>query len=286
MRIRKKSYLNNSNLAFGIIKWTILIIMSLLLIVPLFILINASLKTLNEFQMSPNSIFRLKPLSELFYNYKEAFEVLSVIRKFIYTVGMTAISATISCIIVILVAFPVARRYFKGFNRVTTFIIASMFFPGSLVANIWLVKFLHLYNSPLVLIMFWGFGGLSVYIFMAIRFVSDLPKELDEAAFIDGCSFFGYIFRIVIPLTKPILVTIFILKFVGAWNDFLTPYIYLFDDKYMTLSTGLFNYKGQYSSNWPGLSAATVLIAFPVVTLYAFMQKYIVDGMTDGAIKG
>jgi len=284
--MRKKAHLSNSKLIFQILKWTILIVMSLLLIVPILILVNASLKTLVEFQESPNSIFRLKPITELIYNYKEAFAVLSVVKRFIYTVGMTTLSAIISCIIVILVAFPVARRYFRGYNKVTTFIIASMFFPGSLVANIWLVRFLHLYNSPLVLIMFWGFGGLSVYIFMAIRFVSDLPKELDEAAFIDGCSFFAYIFRVVIPLTKPILVTIFILKFVGAWNDFLTPYIYLIDDQYMTLSTGLFNYKGQYSSNWPGLSAATVLIAFPVVTLYAFMQKYIVDGMTDGAIKG
>ncbi len=284
--MRKKAHLSNSKLIFQILKWTTLIVMSLLLIVPILILVNASLKTLIEFQESPNSIFRLKPITELIYNYKEAFAVLSVVKRFIYTVGMTTLSAIISCIIVILVAFPVARRYFRGYNKVTTFIIASMFFPGSLVANIWLVRFLHLYNSPLVLIMFWGFGGLSVYIFMAIRFVSDLPKELDEAAFIDGCSFFAYIFRVVIPLTKPILVTIFILKFVGAWNDFLTPYIYLIDDQYMTLSTGLFNYKGQYSSNWPGLSAATVLIAFPVVTLYAFMQKYIVDGMTDGAIKG
>ena len=161
-----------------------------------------------------------------------------------------------------------------------------MFFPGSLVANIFLVQKVGLYNNPLVLLIFWGFGGLTVYIFMAIGFIKTIPVELDEAAFIDGCGYYRYIFSIVIHMLKPILTTIFILKLVGAWNDFLTPYVYLVEDRYMTISTGLYAFKGQFSSNWPGLAAATFTVSTPVIILYIFMQRYIIDGMTDGALKG
>ena len=199
---------------------------------------------------------------------------------------MTVGSALISCVVVTLVAYPLARNHFKGSGKVFGFILISMFFPGSLVANIFLVQNLGLYNNPVVLIIFWGFGGLTVYIFMTMQFISELPKDLDEAAFIDGCGYFRYIFQFVIRLSLPILSTVFILKLVGAWNDFLTPYIYLIEDRFMTISTGLFAFRGQFSSNWPGLAAATFSVALPVIILYVFLQRYIIEGMAAGALKG
>ncbi len=264
----------------------VLAVMSAVMIFPLLLVLNVSFKTTEEFLQNPSGIFAFKPFGELFANYKEAFQTLDVLNRLLYTVAVTAGSALISCVVVTLVSYPLARNHFKGSNKMFGFILVSMFFPGSLVANIFLVQNLGLYNNPLVLFIFWGFGGLTVYIFMAIQFIKELPKDLDEAAFIDGCGYFRYIFGFVIRLIMPILSTIFILKFVGAWNDFLTPYIYLIEDRFMTISTGLFAFKGQFSSDWPGLSAATFTVALPVIVLYIFLQRYIIEGMAAGALKG
>ncbi|MBQ8885454.1 MAG: carbohydrate ABC transporter permease [Clostridia bacterium] len=266
--------------------WTALAVMTLVMVFPLLLVLNVSLKSSTDFLKDPSGLFAFKPFKELFANYKEAFEVLDVFGRLAYTVGITVGSALISCVVIALVAFPLARGHFKGSDKVFTFILLSTFFPGSLIANIFLVQNLGLYNSPFVLVIFWGFGGLTVYIFMAIQFVKDIPRDLDEAAFIDGCGYFRYVFGFVIPLMKPILSTVFILKLVGGWNDFLTPYIYLIEDKYMTISTGLFAFKGQFSSDWTGISAATFTVALPVICLYVFLQRYIIEGMAAGALKG
>lgn len=263
-----------------------LILMALIMVFPLLLVVNVSLKTQTEFEQNPSGIFAWKPAGELFANYSYAFESMNIFGRLFYTVAMTVGSALISCIVVTLVAYPLARNHFKGSGKVFNFILISMFFPGSLVANIFLVQNLGLYNNPVVLIIFWGLGGLTVYIFMTMQFISELPKDLDEAAFIDGCGYFRYIFQFVIRLSLPILSTVFILKLVGAWNDFLTPYIYLVDDRFMTISTGLFNFRGQFSSNWPVIAAATFSVALPVIILYVFLQRYIIEGMAAGALKG
>ncbi len=281
-----KSKLQSQPLWVKIVSIIALVLTTFIMIFPLLLVINVSFKSTAEFSTNPSGIFSLKPFNEFFANYQNAFQTLNVLSRLLYTIIITVLSAIISCVVITMVAYPLARNHFKGSDKVFTFILISMFFPGSLVANIFLVQNLGLYNNPLVLLIFWGLGGLTVYIFMAMQFVKDIPKELDEAAFIDGCGYFKYIFTFIVPLMKPILSTIFILKFVGGWNDFLTPYIYLIEDKFMTISTGLFAFKGQFSSDWPGLSAATFSVALPVIVLYVFLQKYIIDGMAAGALKG
>ncbi len=264
----------------------ILIFMALVMLYPLLLVVNVSFKTQQEFILNPTGLFEWKPLSELFANYSNAFERMNVLGRLLYTIVMTVGSALISCIVITLISYPLARNHFRGSGKIFGFILISMFFPGSLVANIFLVQNLGLYNNPLVLIIFWGLGGNTIYIFMTMSFICELPKDLDEAAFIDGCGYFRYIFGFIIRLSLPILSTVFILKVVGAWNDFLTPYIYLIEEKYMTISTGLFAFRGQFSSDWPGLSAATFTVALPVIVLYIFLQRYIIEGMVAGALKG
>ena len=280
------SKIRRQPLGVKILSIAVLVITSFIMVFPLLLVINVSFKSTTEFLVNPSGLFQFKPIGELFENYQTAFETLNVLSRLLYTVFVTAFSAIISCVIITMVAYPLARNHFKGSDKVFAFILISMFFPGSLVANIFMVQNLGLYNNPVVLVIFWGLGGLTVYIFMAMQFVKDIPSELDEAAFIDGCGYFKYIFTFIVPLMKPILSTIFILKFVGGWNDFLTPYIYLIEDRFMTISTGLFAFKGQFSSNWPGLSAATFSVALPVIMLYVFLQQYIIDGMAAGALKG
>lgn len=284
--MKKIKKLRKEPIGVSILCAAVLVVVSLLMIYPLLLVLNVSLKSQEEFITDPSGLFGWKPFSALFANYANAFDTMDVFGRLIYTVVITVGSAAIACVVITLVAYPLARNHFKGSDKVFGFILVSMFFPGSLVANIFLVQNLGLYNSPFVLLIFWGLGGLTVYIFMTMQFIRELPRDLDEAAFIDGCGYFRYIFGFVIRLSMPILSTVFILKLVGAWNDFLTPYIYLIEDKYMTISTGLFAFKGQFSSDWPGLAAATFTVALPVIVLYIFLQRYIIEGMAAGALKG
>lgn len=282
----KTRKIKNESIAFKLTIWTALILLLAVMLLPFLVLINTALKSNVDFLNNPISIAPLRPIGEMFSNFVEAVRVLDVANRLLYTVVLTISSTIISCLIIVLAAFPLARGHFKSYNKVFIFIIASQFFPGSLVANIFLVQKLYLYNNPLVLVLFWGLGGLSVHIFMVIQFIRSLPVELDESAFMDGCGYFKYIFSFVIPLSKPILTTVFVLRLVGAWNDFLTPYVYMVDQKFMTISTGLYSFKGQFNNNWPGMAAATLTVAFPVIILYAIMQRYIIEGVTTGALKG
>ena len=123
-------------------------------------------------------------------------------------------------------------------------------------------------------------------IFMTLGFVKQLPRDLDDAAWVDGCSYLRYIFVVSLPLLMPIVATIFTFRFVGMWNDFLTPFIYLSNPLDRPLATGLFFLKSQYGDMWNEICAAIALVAAPMVVLYCFMQRFIIEGMTAGALKG
>src|SRR5690554_5577617 len=254
---------------------------------PILILVNISFKTIQEFLREPNSWVSVNFFNASTYiNYIEAWKKLEVLNRFMLTTIMTLSAGIITVIVSVLAAFPLSRGHFKHSNKVFAFFLASIFFPGSLVATINLMQLLKLYNNPVGVILLWALGGLSVNVFIMVGFIKGVPRELDDAAIIDGCSYYRYIFTIAMPLMKPIVATVFVLKVIGSWNDFVTPYLFLVSREFKTLSTGLFLFRGQYANNWPMLSAAIIIVALPMVILYIFLQRFIIDGMTQGALKG
>jgi raffinose/stachyose/melibiose transport system permease protein len=278
---------NGRSLFGDIIVFIILIILALMMLYPLFMLINVSLKPISEFAREPVALTRIKLFSpDTWVNFVQAFEGLEVMRRFINTVVMTMLAATLTTVVSAFAAFPLSRRHFKHANKIYIFVLMSMFFPGSLIATIYFMQFFGLYDSPLGVVLLWGIGGLPLSIFIMVGFIKGVPRELDDAAIMDGCSYYRYILVIAAPLMKPILATVFMLKAIGSWNDFVTPYLFLTSQRYRTLSTGLFLFKGQYSNNWPVLAAAIIMVALPMVILYIFMQRYVIEGMTAGALKG
>ncbi len=266
-------------------QYIVLLIMTVIMVYPLFLILNISMKTYQQYLNNPNAIV---PFSEWnITNYQVVWKKLDVFRKLGNSLGFALISTVINCFVSLLAAFPISRNHFKSSGKVYTFVLASMFFPGSLVATIVLMKnVLFIYGTPLSLIMLWGLGGLQLNIFMMVGFVKQLPKDLDEAAWIDGCGYYRYILTIALPLMLPIISTVFTFKFIGCWNDFLTPYIYLENADLRPLATGLFFFRGEYSSRWQELSAAIILVCLPMVVLYVFMQRFIISGLTSGALKG
>lgn len=260
----------------------LLCLLGVIMLYPLFIIVNVSFKSYKEYLNSPLNLV-LHPTLE---NFKVVWEGMNVIPTTLNTLWLTAIACGINIVICILAAFPISRGYFRGANKLYTFILASMFFPTSLVATITLVQRLGLYGSSAGLLAIWITGSLQLNTFMLVGFVKGLPRDLDEAAFIEGCGYFRYLLTIAMPLMKPIVVTIVVLRAIGCWNDFLNPYIYMGNTPVKTLSTGLYLYMGQFASKWNLLSAAIFIVAVPMIILYIFAQRYIIEGMTSGAVKG
>lgn len=260
----------------------VLLLMSAAMLYPFFLIVNIALKSYKEFIVNPLGLVT----SIEWQNFSAVWEDLKVFDRIWNTLYMTAGACVLGSLIPALAAFPISRNHFRGSGKVYTFILASMFFPGSLVASITIAKALGLYNSPVGMIVMWGAGGPAMNIFMMVGFTKGLPRDLDDAAFIDGCGYFRYILRIAAPLLMPIIATIVTFKAVGCWNDFLNPLIYLPNAKYRTISTGLYMFMGSYSSNWPQLACAILIIASPMIVLYLFMQRFIIEGMVSGALKG
>lgn len=268
-----------------VIIYAVLLALAYVMLYPLALLINMSFKSYREFLSDPIGWVKLGDIK--FDNYKTVYEKLNFLGMFLNSVFYSTVSAVISCVIALLAAFPLSRKHFKGSGGMFTLFIVSMFLPGSLIATITLVKdILHIYGTRTCLMFLWSCSSLQLNIFMMVGFVKSVPRELDEAAWVDGCSYFRYIFVVALPLLKPIVATIFTIRFIGFWNDFLTPFIYLSSPSHRPLATGLYFFQGQYSAKWHELSAVILMTALPMVVLYIFMQRFIIEGMTAGALKG
>ncbi len=145
---------------------------------------------------------------------------------------------------------------------------------------------LHMMDSIIgVIIMYWGFG-IPLALFLYHGFIKSIPRELEEAAFIDGNGIVGAFFRIVLPLLKPITTTIAILHSLWIWNDFLLPLITLSSKKNQTIPLASSVYFGQYMNEWHLAMAALTMASIPVIIFFIIMQRNIIDGITAGAVKG
>ena len=151
-----------------------------------------------------------------------------------------------------------------------------------------ILRKIHLSKSLAGLVVVSVCTGSMAYIFMIRAFILSLPKELDEAAIIDGCSFLGVFFRITLPLIRPVIATIAVLSFKGAWNDYLFPMVVTFSNpERRTLAVGLYYMQSTtVSANWALMLPGTIISALPLIIIYIFLNKYFVESMTVGAIKG
>lgn len=284
MTEKKNSMKKKHRIPWGIIiTYIILIAISVVMIFPLYYLINISLKTTSEFFQNPTGLV----MDITFDNYVQVFNEMQVINRFFTTVLLVGISCILALLIALFAAFPLSRNHFRWSGKVMGFILASMFFPGSLVANVIILKdFLGIYGTPVALVVIWVSGGIPMNVFMLIGFLKSLPRELDEASFIDGCGYFRYIITTGIPLMMPIIATLLMIKAISSWNDFLGPFIYMTDPAFKTLSTGLYTYMSQFGAQWNKFAAAIFVVALPMIIVYIFFQRFIIEGLAAGAIKG
>ena len=275
-----------------------LFVLCLIFLIPLFLMILTSLKSMPEIMASQ---FVWKPEQWLFSNYREAMEKGDWFVYFKNTFLVTVITVAISLVLNSMAGYGFARIPFRGRNTLFFFALTSMMVPQQITM---IPVFINLKNFPLVggndILGHGGSGMINTYaglilpyiagafgVFLCRQFYMNFPVSLDDAAKIDGCSRFMAYFRIYLPLSKPILATLAVLKASQTWNDYLWPLIMVNKDETMTVQLAVVaKFTTEYSIQWNLLMAATALIILPLLVLFIFTQKYFVEGIVTTGMKG
>jgi multiple sugar transport system permease protein len=202
---------------------------------------------------------------------------------------VVAVSGSVGCVFLALLAAYFFARYKMPFSNVLwAAFLVLMLLPG--VANIVtlfnLLKSLSLLNTLWALIILAISGGQVFCLFVLRNFIEDLPKDLFEAAEMDGASHFAQLVNIVIPMSGPIIGTLFLLQFLATWNDFLMPLIVLRDPELFTIGVGLIYLDGEYVKQWGQIMAAFFMASLPIIIIFLFTMKLFVRGLSSGALKG
>lgn len=263
--------------------YAILLAYSFVVVYPLFLMILSSFKTSREIFRSPFSL----PGSFSFANYAEAWGRGNFSTYFVNSVVVTGVSLLLVLALGSMAAYPLGRYAFRGRQWLSLYFLSGLMLPIKLgiLPLFFLMKALGLMNTPGALIAVYSASGLPFTIFILSNFFSTLPKELEEAARLDGASEFRIFWQVMLPLVRPALATVAIFNFIPWWNDFFFPLIFIRSDRFKTLPLGLFAFFGEHQNDWSLLFAGLTITALPLLVLYLFASRQIIKGLTTGALK-
>ncbi|NHN34645.1 carbohydrate ABC transporter permease [Paenibacillus sp. S3N08] len=261
-----------------------MIVLGLLFLFPLYITFISGFKTYNEIMQSAWSL----PQSFDFHNFATVWKQINIPGVFMNSLIVTVASVVFILLISSAAAYQLVRRPGIISNIVFYSILSSLVIPFQtlMIPLVKIASELRLIDSLYGLIFVYCGFGIPLALFLYHGFIKAIPRELEEAAHIDGCGVFGVYFRILLPLMKPITSTIAILHTLWIWNDFLLPLIMLTSAKNKTLPLASSIYFGEYSNEWGLAMAALSFAIIPMVVFFLIMQKYIIQGITSGAVKG
>ena len=262
-----------------------LIIMAVIIIFPFYWMLISSVKSLDEYRLSVPTMF---PKEILWGNYIEAFNQATLGQLFMNTMYVGIVSTLLSLVITVLSAFAFARLEFKGKNALFAALLGTMMIPGELftITNYETVNNFGWMNTYTVLIV--PFLVSVFYIYLLKQNFMQIPDELYLAAKVDGTSDLKYLWKVMIPLALPTLISITILKMMGAWNSYVWPRLVANDAEHKLITNGLRNAFTDASGdvNIPVQMAAVAIVSLPLFLVFVFLRKYIMKGVSRSGIKG
>ncbi|HIW33586.1 MAG TPA: carbohydrate ABC transporter permease [Candidatus Paenibacillus intestinavium] len=250
---------------------------------PFYMIIVNTFKTMQDAAKNPMAL----PSKWIFTNYVQVFEESSILRSFWNSLTITTFSVLLIVLIGAMAAYPVVFNA----NRITRiamlYLLAGFMIPfqTTLIPLFQLMSDLRLIDKIYGLIILYMSGSVFVF-FLMMGYMKSIPRELPEAAVIDGCSVWGIFWRIIFPLLKPITITSIIFQTMWIWNDFLAPMLFLNSSSKSTLVLQIYRAKSEFTVNWPMFMTLTVITLVPIFIFFIIMQKHIVKGIAAGAVKG
>jgi ABC-type glycerol-3-phosphate transport system permease component len=268
-----------------LVKYVTLLMASVAVLIPPYAILMAAFKTPTEYYAKSKVALPDSFLN--FANFHKVFLDGDLGLAFYNTSVILLISLLFTILFGTQVAYVLSRFEFRGKKMVLVAYILAMFVPSvtTQVATFEIIKALGLINSKFsVILLYIGADVVMIYVFL--QFMRGIPQELDEAAKIEGCSYFGIYWRIILPLLKPAIATIVILRTIYIYNDFYFPLLYMPEQSQVTVSTALYKFTTVFGTEWTTISAGIIIILIPSVTLFLLLQKQIYAGVTQGAVKG
>ncbi len=268
----------------------ILITVSILSIFPFLWLISTSLKGAGEniFAYPPNFF----PTDFTFENYIGVWGKVNFLKYFFNSFVVAFFTVILNLIFSSMAAYPLARMDFKGKKTAFFAILATIMIPfQAIMLPIYLIILkLNLIDSagavPGYLGLILPFAVSAFGIFLMRQAFLAIPKEMEEAAIVDGCNSWQIFFKVLLPMVKPTLAILAIFTFIGSWGEFLWPSIVLSDEKMFTLPVGINNLQGIFSSNWRYIAAGSIISIIPIIVFFLSLQRYFIAGENEGAVKG
>lgn len=268
----------------SIMKYFTLLLGAFLALIPIVVVFFASFKTGKEYTSTspmtpPENWFN-------FQNYTRAFVEGNMLTGFMNTTFILIVSIFGATLLGSMIAFVLHRFNFRGSKVLMGAFVLATLIPGvtTQVATFQIVNSLGLFNTRwAAIILYLGTDIIAVYIFL--QFLDSISKSLDESAMIDGASYFTIYWKIILPLLKPAIVTVIIVKGVNVYNDFYTPFLYMPKTDLQVISTALFKFKGPYGSQWEVISAGIIIAIIPTVIAFLALQKHIYNGFAQGSVK-
>jgi raffinose/stachyose/melibiose transport system permease protein len=271
-------------LAADISRNLVVTLVSLAILIPLLLLVVNSLK--DQYQSAVMGIEL--PRAYHLENYVRVVQTGRLYDTFFNSLIYACVPLAPIIVVTSMAAFVLARKKTRLNNFLYFFIILGITLPTNFVTLFKLLQILHLFNTRTGLCLVYIAGGISFNTFLFHGFVHSIPRELDEAAVIDGCSASKMFFQVVFPLLKPVIATVVVLNFLSTWNDFINPLYFTNSSSKWPMTLAVFNFFGRFVgqlNQWNLVCADIVLTSLPVVIVYAIGQKYIISGMTLGSVK-
>ena len=274
--------MNGKSTVLSIVKNAITCVISLVMLVPLLLILINSLKDKNQ----ANSMGMELPTSIHPENYLKVISEGKLIRSFGNSMFYAGIAIMIAIILTSMAAYVLARNKTKLNKFIYFFIVMGLAMPVNYVSLMKVMQFTHLLNKQIGIALLYAAIEIPISVFLIYGFIGAIPLELDEAGILDGCGPIRLFFNIVMPLLKPVLVTVAILTFMDAWNQFIFPLYYLNSAAKWPMTLAVYNFFGQFYKQWNLVCADIILTSLPVLIIYLLGQKYIISGMTAGSVKG
>ena len=263
------------------------ILLLCVLLFPLFWILMTSLKTEQEIFRIPPTIIpeKLKLASYAAQVETGDFNMFqSFANSFIISIGATIISVVLA----VPASYGIAKYRFRGRKVMLLGFLVTQMLPVAVLLTPMFILFrgMNLYNTAGSAILADATIGIPFSILILKNYFASIPKDLEEAAYIDGCNRFSAFIRVLIPIAKPGVMVCAIFSFLYAWGDLAYGMTFIIDQQKRPITAGIFNFMGQYGTKWSYLTAFAVVTIIPVALIFIFMQKYIISGMTSGAVKG